>query len=182
MLKWMKVSGLVLVSLLAACEQSKPSAELSVVVGNVVAPATQHSLLAAFTAALPCGSTALTWRIREQSIGWTALDGSITQDGLWVSPSCGSAWLGQVLHVEAACPATGQVAVATIATVPEQVAGVELAYAVIANPGAATCLAPNAASPTVQAGGAVQYYARVRTTCGEIVTPTPPSAWPPVCP
>jgi len=151
--------------------------------GNVARPETTYSLLAAFTAALPCDGQPLVWSISEASVGvWTpAIDGSITQTGLWTSPACGSVWLGQQLHINAYCASTNQTATAIIATVPEQVTDVAIMYAVVTNLGQASCLAPNPLAPTVQPGGSIQFYARVLTTCGEVVTPTPPATWPTTC-
>ena len=150
--------------------------------GNLATPSTQYNFLTAFTSALPCNGQALQWSIREQSIGWLPVDGNITQAGVWTSPGCGSTWLGNILHVDAKCLATGQTATAVIATVPEQVSGVQIAYAVVTNIGQASCLAANPNAPIVQPGGQIQFYARVLTTCGEVVTPTPPASWPPACP
>jgi hypothetical protein len=171
--------------LAAACNNNKPNdgdVDIDLLSGNVAIPATQYNLLSTFTAALPCAGQPLVWSIREQSVGWNAtLDGIITQTGLWTSPACGSVWLGQILHVDAVCTATGQTASAAIATVAEQVSGVQIAYAVVTNPGKAACLAPNPITPPIQAGGSIQFYARVLTTCGEVITPTPPATWPAVC-
>lgn len=177
----MKKIAIIAAMLFASCDVTQPVA-VNVLSGNLAKPATEYNLLASFTSALPCAGQPLDWSIREQGAGWVAIDGSITQAGLWTSPGCGSIWLGQVLHVDAKCASTGQTATATIATVPEQVSGVQLAYAVVTNPGQAACLAANPLAPVIQAGGAVQFFARVVTTCGEVVTPTPPDSWPAVCP
>jgi hypothetical protein len=164
-----------------APETNEPPVDVKPVGGNVAVPGTQYNFLAAFTSALPCNGQALQWSIREQSIGWLPVDGAITQNGIWTSPACGSVWLGQILHIDAKCVATGQTASAAIATVPEQVTGVQIAYAVVTNIGQAACLAPNAAAPNVQPGGQIQFYARVITSCGEVITPEPPATWPATC-
>ena len=183
------------------------SINVGVMNGNLAVPDTSYNLLSAFTDALPCNGVALNWSIREQSIGWViATDGSITQGGVWTSPACGSVWLGQQMHIDAKCVASGQTATAVVATVPEQVSGVQIAYAVRTNVGQAACLFPSTpdgrnfvaqnqlcpgatdacVNPNgcycVQGGATVNFYARVITTCGEVVTPTPPATWPAVCP
>jgi len=163
--------------------QDTPDISVGILNGNIAKPDTSYSLLSAFTAALPCNGQALVWSIREQTIGWSiSTDGSITQSGVWTSPACGSVWLGQQMHIDAVCVASGQTATAIVATVPEQVSGVQIAFAVVTNIGQASCLAANPASPTVQPGGTIQFYARVNTTCGSVVTPTPPATWPATCP
>lgn len=162
-------------------EQVDPPVTVKPIGGNVAIPGTQYNFLTAFTAALPCNGQPLVWSVRELQVGALPIDGGITQQGIWTSPGCGSTWLGQILHVDAQCVATGQTATAAIATVPEQVTGVQIAYAVVTNIGQASCLSSNPANPTVQPGGQIQFYARVLTSCGEVVTPTPPTTWPPTC-
>jgi hypothetical protein len=182
-----KILAALVVSLvfLTGCPGPVPSTEevsVKPIGGNVAAPNTQYNFLSAFTTALPCSGVPLVWSIREQTTGWLPIDGSITQNGIWTSPACGSTWLGQQLHVDATCVATGKTASALIVTVPEQVTGVQIAYAVVTNPGQAACLSPTPTNPSVNPGGTIQFYARVLTTCGEIVTPTPPATWPALCP
>jgi hypothetical protein len=177
----MKKLAILAVLVLAGCAPAEPApVTVNVLTGNVAKPATDYSLMAAFTAALPCAGQPLAWSIREQGIGWTATDGGITQGGVWTSPACGSVWLGQVLHIDASCP-SGQTATATIATVPEQLSGVQIAYAVRTAP-APACLFPDPANLSgMPPGGTVQLYARVITSCGEVVTPEPPATWPAAC-
>lgn len=199
-----------------APETTEPPVTVKPIGGNVARPSTQYNFLSAFTDALPCNGVALQWSIREQGLGWDVnVDGSITQTGIWTSPACGSVWLGNILHVDAKCVATGQTASATIATVPEQVSGVQIANAV-RNPGASTActypstpdgknlvangqLCPGATiacgklangtddpqNPSmcycVTAGETIQWYAKVVTTCGEVVTPPAPTLWPATC-
>ena len=162
--------------------EKDPGVQVGVLEGNVAQPATQYNLLSSFTTALPCAGQPLVWSIREESTGWNiSIDGSISQAGVWISPSCGSAYLGQQIHIDAKCTATGQTATATIATIPEQVSGLVIAYAVVTNVGQAACLAPHPNAPYVTAGGSVAFYAQITTTCGQIVSPTPPSSWPAAC-
>jgi len=159
------------------------SINVGVMNGNLAVPDTSYNLLSAFTDALPCNGVALNWSIREQSIGWViATDGSITQTGIWTSPGCGSVFLGQQIHIDAKCVASGLTATAIVATVPEQVSGVQIAYAVVTNIGQPACLAAFPTNPYVQPGGSIQFYARVVTSCGEIITPPAPATWPAVCP
>jgi hypothetical protein len=172
----MKKLAILAVLLFAACEGA-PAIEIKPL--PVAKPGQEVSFLTAFTAALPCNGQPLTFSIREQTAAWTALDGGITQGGVWTAPSCGSSWMGQTLHVDAKCPATGQTAFAAIATVPEIVTGVQMAYAVRLLPLPVCLLAdPTAITGVVQ----VQFYAKVVTSCGEVVTPTPPASWPAACP
>lgn len=209
------LAGLLIFTGCPAPETTEPPVTVKPIGGNVASPGTQYNFLTAFTDALPCNGVALQWSIREQSVGWNvSLDGSITQAGVWTSPACGSIWLGNVLHVDAKCVVTGQTASATIATVPEHVSGVQIAYAVrnpagsacrypltpdgknlVANgqfcPGATTAcgkLADGSNDPQnpsmcycVLAGETIQWYAKVVTTCGEVVTPAPPATWPATC-
>ena len=165
-----------------APDNGQPPVDVKPIGGNLAVPSTEYNFLSAFTAALPCAGAALQWSIREQSIGWLPVDGNITQNGTWMSPACGSVWMGQILHVDAKCVITGQTASAAIATIPEQVSGVTIAYAVVTNIGQVSCLAASPVAPIVQPGGSIQFYARVVTSCGEVVTPTPPASWPPTCP
>jgi len=200
-------------------DNSEPPVTVKPIGGNVASPGTSYNFLSAFTDALPCNGVALQWSIREQGIGWLAIDGNITQNGVWTSPACGSVWLGNILHIDAKCPATAttpqRTASAVIATVPEQVSGVQIAYAVrnpasagacryplspdgknlVANgqlcPGSAIAcgkLADGSNDPQnpsmcycILAGETIQWYAKVVTTCGEIITPTPPATWPSTC-
>ena len=181
----MKKLALIAALLFAGCPgpQQDNSLNVGVLNGNLATPDTSYNLLSAFTSALPCNGVALVWSIREQTASWViTTDGYITQAGVWSSPSCGSVWLGQQIHIDAKCVASGQTATAVVATVPEAVTGVQIGYAVVTNIGQPACLAFNPAAPVVQAGGSVQFYARVVTTCGEVVTPTPPASWPAACP
>jgi hypothetical protein len=151
--------------------------------GNVANPSMTYNLLSAFAAALPCAGAPLVWSIREQNVGWNpALDGNVTQDGAWTSPACGSAWLGQQMHIDAVCSSSNQRATAVVATVPEQVSGVQISFAVVTNVGQPACLAADPTNPSVKPGGTVQFYARVITTCGEVTNPQPPATWPTTCP
>lgn len=201
-------SLLVLVGVLglAGCPQPVDVSDVGVkpIGGNVAIPGTSYNFLTAFTAALPCAGSALVWSIREQSFGWLPIDGNITQAGVWTSPGCGSAFLGQLIHVDAKCTATGQTASATIATVPETVSGVQIAYTVLmptnclmpSTPDGKNFVAqgstcPNAPQACTNAGGCycilpsgtLSFYAKVTTTCGEVITPALPTPWPPAtCP
>jgi hypothetical protein len=176
----MKKLAILAAVLFAACDGKPPPTEIGP--PRVAAPGATVSFLAAFSSALPCAGQALTFSVREQTPAWVpAVDGGITADGVWTAPSCGSAWLGQTIHVDAKCEASGQSAFASIATVPEVVSGVQIAYAVRLLPLPACLLPDPDLVSAMPPGTQIQFYAKVTTSCGDVVTPTPPATWPAAC-
>ena len=187
------LKALALSVLFTACNGLDPSGKTIQVTSNVVAPGSETPILAAMTAALGCGAPDLAWSIQESTTpGWnSSLDGSVTQQGMFTAPKCGSTWVGgYVLHINAYCATTGLTGVAAMTTAQEVLSSLAIAEAAVSVCGATICrsLTPTAISlPLCTAGqpaSTVQFYSRLNFTCGPIYVPALPANYAsvPACP
>jgi len=180
----MRTILMLMVVVAAACQPEGQSANHILVSKNTVAPGSETSILASMTAALGCGAPDLAWSIQESTTpGWDpAVDGSVTQQGVFRAPKCGSTWVGgYILHVQAYCATTALTGVAAMTTAQEVLSSLAIAEAAVSACGAATCrsLTPTAISlPLCTAGqpaSTIQFYSRLNFTCGPIYVPPLPA-------
>lgn len=183
--------------LLTACP---PPETGNITVNNNASPGQVRELESAVASALDCSPQGLTWSIREASNpGFTSpLDGSVTQNGVFTAPQCGSIYIGTVMHVVATCSSNGRMGTVNMAIAQEILDTVQVALAV-ANPGTpeachllpvalgafcpggtSACSEPNGCY-CVKIGQQVQFYAQLNFTCGPVFTPPLPDPLPADC-
>jgi hypothetical protein len=174
----MKKLAVLAILFFASCGVQVPSVK--------VAPETATNLAAlqALVAA-HCKTSTPVWSIVEATSPnfSSPRDGAISQTGVFSAPICGSLYIGTTMHVQVECSNLN--ATAPI-IVQEEVISTLAMYAAIVTSPAGTCLAPGSLTgvpaPVVPINGLVAWYAQVKLSCGDFVTPTPPASWPAVCP
>lgn len=168
----MKKLALLLILAMVACTQP---AEPPPAAPAPTAPGQSLGLQSIVSQALSCASTSITWSVQE---GLEA--GTVTQDGVYTAPPCGSPYVdGPDVHVVAAgCNQTAAVPI----QIRQKVLAVTItdcvSYAM--TPDACHVAGPSPAC-TTSAGGYVWYYARVDLSCSSAYSPPLPTSWPPAC-
>lgn len=154
---------LMLALLLASACGARPNDPLT----RTAEPGTALSLAGVMSRALKCDPALLSWSIQEGDEG-----GSVTQDGTYTAPACGSPFIdGTVTVVVTGCGAAAYMPIA----ITERVLMVKIPFAVEVVNGA-ECLA---AAADVNPGGNAQFYAAVFYTCHAAYDPPLPANWPP---
>lgn len=136
---------------------------------NIVAPGQGGSLLALASSALSCAPTAISWSITEPD------GGTITADGVYKAPPCGSSVIGGTVHIVASgCAKSVTIGI----SVQEAVQSVTIPYAVEHLADGSTCLSDPALA-FAPPGGTIDFYAAVAMSCRTVYDPPLPATWPP---
>jgi hypothetical protein len=185
-----KLLALVLVGLavLTGCgqDESVPQTPTTVPAGSTVELGTSSAFL---TLVQACGASAVVWTYSGTSvIGYApAIDGQVTQTGVFTSPVCGSNLLGTTVTITAVCDGKTPVS-ANIAVGQELVNSISIIAADVRVCGGTVCRALNPQAITIPAcpvtsPTTIQFYSRIDTSCGTgaAYSPSEPPTGIPAC-
>ena len=169
----------------AGAEASEPPIEAD---GAVVPIGKDRDLSSAFALILSCNKADIVFSIEEQTANpglWQSQDGSISPQGVFTTPRCGSRFLslGTALHVRADCTANGLSARMTVATPQEVLSALAIGFASMSECGENACkldYPSGVQSPrlcaTNEPSTVITNYLEVTMTCGKSWYPSDPPA------